>query len=218
VSQKPLEYYSSKQKFIPATRRVFTVVSKLVFLPACVLHVTLTIQRDKIHITYRRRRYRGAENILQSKSEGEEDMKDINEKLDDSAMHILNDLARGQNNIERGQLQIVELLTQLVNNTQGNLNNAGNNGSGRVSGSHCNNGNHVEGSNNHVPTQSDMGFTSRVTPRPHIPQFLEGQQIGNQGQQGQGEDFTDYLRECALLLFNLCQALTNHMESKPLSK
>jgi hypothetical protein len=28
-----------------------------------------------------------------------------------------------------------------------------------------------------------------------MPQFLEGQQAGNQGQQGQGEDFIEYLRE-----------------------
>jgi hypothetical protein len=66
----------------------------------------------------------------------EEDMGDINEQPDDNAMHILNDLARGQNDIvrvqndiARGQQQMVELLTQLVNNTQGNQNNAGNNGS-----------------------------------------------------------------------------------------
>jgi hypothetical protein len=32
-------------------------------------------------------------------------------------------------------------------------------------------------------------------PRPHMPQFLEGQQAGNQGQQGQEEDFTEFLRE-----------------------
>jgi hypothetical protein len=82
-----------------------------------------------------------------------------------------------------------------VNNNQGNQNNAGNNGSGRTNGSHGNNGNHVEGRNTHVPTWNNIGTTSRVTPRPHMPQFLEGQQAGNQGQQGQGEDFTDYLRE-----------------------
>jgi hypothetical protein len=56
-------------------------------------------------------------------------------------------------------------------------------------------GNHDEGRNTHVPTWNNIGTTSRVNPRPHMPQFLEGQQAGNQGQQGQGEDFTNYLRE-----------------------
>jgi hypothetical protein len=41
----------------------------------------------------------------------------------------------------------------------------------------------------HVPTQNHIGSTSRVTP--HMPQFLKGQKIGNWGQQGQGEDFTE---------------------------
>jgi hypothetical protein len=50
-------------------------------------------------------------------------MGDRNEQPDDNAMHILNDLAMGQNDIvrvqndiARGQQQMVELLTQLVNN------------------------------------------------------------------------------------------------------
>jgi hypothetical protein len=34
-----------------------------------------------------------------------------------------------------------------------------------------------------------------MTPSPHMPQFLEGQQAGNHGQQGQGEYFIDFLRE-----------------------
>jgi hypothetical protein len=121
---------------------------------------------------------------------------------DDNAMHILNDLERAQNDIVRvqsdiegGSNKMVELLTQLVENTQGNQNNAANDGSRGTNGSHGHNGNHVEGINTHVPTQNHIGSTSRVTPRPHMPQFLEGQQDGNQGKQGQGEYFTDYLRE-----------------------
>jgi hypothetical protein len=78
---------------------------------------------------------------------------------------------------------MVELLTQLVANTQG------------INGSHGHNGNRVEGSNTHVPTWNHIGSTSRVTPRPHMPQFLEGQQAGNQGQQGQGEYFMEFLKE-----------------------
>jgi hypothetical protein len=34
-----------------------------------------------------------------------------------------------------------------------------------------------------------------MTPRPHMPQFLEGKKARNHGNQGKGEDFTDYLRE-----------------------
>jgi hypothetical protein len=146
------------------------VVSELVFLPACTLHDTLMILGDGTHITYRRRRYRGAENIFQSESEGEEDMGDKNEQPEDIALHILNNLARTQNelarvqsNMERGQQQMVELLNQLVANTQG------------TNGSQGNNGNHVEGSHTHVPTRIHIGSTSRMTPRPHMPQFLEGQ-------------------------------------------
>jgi hypothetical protein len=73
---------------------------------------------------------------------------------------------------------MVELLTQPVNNTQGNLNNAGNNGLGRTNGSHGNNGNHAEGCSTHVPTRYHIGSTSRGISRPHMPQFLEGQQAG----------------------------------------
>jgi hypothetical protein len=90
---------------------------------------------------------------------------------------------------------MVELLTQHVNNTQGNLKNAGNNGPGRIDGSHGNNGYRAERSHTHVPKWYHIGSTSRVTPRPHMPQFLERQQVVNQGQQGQGEDFTKFLRE-----------------------
>jgi hypothetical protein len=32
-----------------------------------------------------------------------------------------------------------------------------------------------------------------VTPRPLLAQFLEGKQAGNQGQEGKGEGFTNYL-------------------------
>jgi hypothetical protein len=32
-----------------------------------------------------------------------------------------------------------------------------------------------------------------------LPQFLEGEQAENQGQQGQGEGFIDYLREYQIL-------------------
>jgi hypothetical protein len=56
------------------------VVSELVFLPARVLHVTSMNMGDVIHITYRRRRYIGDENIFQSGSEGEGDMGDKNEQ------------------------------------------------------------------------------------------------------------------------------------------
>jgi hypothetical protein len=118
-------------------------------------------------------------------------MGDRNEQPDDSVMHILNDLARGQNELVRvqndmvrGQQQMVELLIQLVNNNQGSPNNPSNYGPGRTNGSHGNNGNHAEGSNTHTSTRYNIGAYSRVTPRPHMPQFLEGQQAGNQRQQG----------------------------------
>jgi hypothetical protein len=115
------------------------------------------IPGDRIHITYRRRRYKGAENIFQSESKGEEDMGDRNEHQDDSAIHILNDLARTQNdivrvqgNLERGQQQMVDLLVQLVANTQGNQNIVVNDGSRGTNGSHGHNGNYAEGSHTHV--------------------------------------------------------------------
>jgi hypothetical protein len=90
---------------------------------------------------------------------------------------------------------MVELLTQLVNNNQGNPNNPGDSGLGRTNESRGNNGNHVEGRNTHIPTRNNIRTTSRETPRPHMPQFLEGKHDGNHGKQGKGEYFTDYLRE-----------------------
>jgi hypothetical protein len=60
---------------------------------------------DGEYITYKSRRQRGEENIFHSKEEEEEgqpeveeeeDMGDKNETPEDSAMHILNDLARGK--------------------------------------------------------------------------------------------------------------------------
>jgi hypothetical protein len=103
------------------------VVSDLVFLPTCVLHVTLMILGEGVHVTYRRRRHRGAENIFQSKSKGEEGMGDRYGKPDESARHVLNDLKRAHNdtvrvqsNLEMGQQQMVELLTKLAEYTQGN--------------------------------------------------------------------------------------------------
>jgi hypothetical protein len=141
-------------------------------------------------------------NIFQYESEGEEDMGDRNEHQDDSSIHILNDLARTlndivrvQGNLERGQQQMVDILTPLEANTQGNQNIVVNDGSRGTNGSHGHNGNCAEGRYMRVPTQNHIGCTNRATPRPHMPQFLDGQQAVNQGQQGQGEDFTEYLRE-----------------------
>lgn len=56
------------------------------------------------YITYKSRRQRGSENLFhseeeeedQSKAEKEGDMWDNNDRPEDNAMHILNDLARGQ--------------------------------------------------------------------------------------------------------------------------
>jgi hypothetical protein len=115
-------------------------------------------------------------------------MGDINEHQDDSDIHILNDLKRTQNdivsvqgNLGRGQQQMVDLLAQLVENTQGSQNIVVNDGSRGTNGIHGHNGNCVEGSHKHVPTQNHIGSTSGVTPRPHMPQFLDGQQAVNQG-------------------------------------
>jgi hypothetical protein len=112
-------------------------------------------------------------------------MGDINKIHEDSAMHILNDLARGQQ-------QLAQLMTQLITSTQENQNYVGNNG---VGGSNGNNGNHVEGNTNNIPTQNHTRTTSRVIPRPILPHFLGEQQTGNQEQPGQGKYFSDYLRE-----------------------
>jgi hypothetical protein len=62
---------------------------------------------------------------------------------------------------------------------------------------------HGEGSHidipapNHTRIHVQMGArnNSRTIPRPLMPQFLENQQMENQGQQVPGETFQDYLRE-----------------------
>lgn len=56
-------------------------------------------------------------------------------------------------------------------------------------------GNHAEGSNTHILIQNKPQTTSRATPRHLLCQRFEEQPTGNQGQQGQGEGFSDYLRE-----------------------
>ena len=147
---------------------------------------------DSRHITYRRKwQRREAINIFLSKfgvedqveSEKEEqleakeeqkEMGDRNEPLDgkrndphkESTLNILNYLAKGQ------QL-LVQHMTQLITNTQANQNNNGNNG---------NNGNHAKGSNTHIPSPSNTQAASKVTPGPLLPQFLDEQQTGIQGQ------------------------------------
>ena len=133
--------------------------------------------KDKEYITYRMQRR--ADNIFHSESEEEEDLGVRNEPPEGSTMSILNDLARRQQ-------QLVRLLTQLITSNQGNQNNAGNNGSGGTNGNNGNNGNHAEGSNTYTPPQNNTWTTSRVTLRPLLPQFLEEQEAGNQGQQGLG--------------------------------
>jgi hypothetical protein len=107
-----------------------------------------------------------------------------NERPEDSAMHILNDLAKEKQ-------QLVQLMTQLITITQENQNHGGNNGAGDSNG---NNGNHAKGSNNNIPAQTHTRITSRVTPRPIFPHFLE-QRTRNQEHPGQGEDFSNYFRE-----------------------
>jgi hypothetical protein len=92
-------------------------------------------------------------------------MGDNNERPEDSAMHILNDLARGKQ-------QLVQLMTQLISNTQANQNHGGNNGAGGSNGhngnqnhggnngsggSNGNNGNHAEGNNNNIHAQLALG-------------------------------------------------------------
>jgi hypothetical protein len=71
----------------------------------------------------------------------------------------------------------------------------GNDGLRGTNDNHSDKGNHDKGSHIHVPTHNYIGSTSRVTPRPHMPQFLEGQQVRNQEKQGQGGYLTNYLRE-----------------------
>jgi hypothetical protein len=61
-------------------------------------------REERAYITNRSRKQKGSENIFQSGSEEEDqpevekegDMGDNNEKPEESAMHILNDLARGK--------------------------------------------------------------------------------------------------------------------------
>jgi hypothetical protein len=61
-------------------------------------------------------------------------MGDMNESHEGSSMSILNDLARGKQ-------QLVWLLTQFITNNQENQNNAGNNGVWGANGNNGNNGN-----------------------------------------------------------------------------
>lgn len=72
---------------------------------------------DGEYITYKSRRKRAADNLFDSKSKEEENMGDKRELPKGSTMQILNDLARGQQ-------QLVQLLTQFMTNQ----NNASNNG------------------------------------------------------------------------------------------
>jgi len=98
--------------------------------------------RDTTYLTYRRKKIRNDPHS-KPKSEEEEklEMGHRNEQPEGSTMNILNDLVRGQQ-------QLVQLMTQLLANNQGNQNNVGNNESNGSSG---HNGNNVEASNSHIP-------------------------------------------------------------------
>jgi hypothetical protein len=91
-----------------------------------------------------------------------------NEIPEENAMHILNDLSRGKQ-------QLVQLMTQLITSTRANQNHVGNNGArgsngnSAPGGSHGKNGNHAEGNNNNIPTKKHTRTTNRVTPRPLFP-------------------------------------------------
>jgi len=88
--------------------------------------------------------------------------------------------------IQNGKQQLGQLLAQLIATNQENQNHGGNNGNGGINGHHGgnnsvgvpnrNNGNHAEGSNNHITAQVGTRTISKIVPRPFLPQF-----IGNQG-------------------------------------
>jgi hypothetical protein len=65
---------------------------------------------------------------------------------------------------------MVQLMMQLIKNTQENQNHVGKSG---AVGSNGNNENHGEGNKNNIPIQTNTRATSRVTPRPLFPHFLE---------------------------------------------
>jgi len=112
-------------------------------------------------------------------------------------MHIVNDLSKGKK-------QLVQLMKQLIENTQENQSCGANNGARGYNGKNGNqnhggnngrNGNYAEGSNNNIPAQDVTRTTNGIIPRPLMCHFLGDQQIRNQGKQGHGETFDDYLRE-----------------------
>jgi hypothetical protein len=122
-----------------------------------------------------------------------------NERDDDSVLHILNDLAKGQYEMKetfaKGQKELIHTLTQLLTplgNNQG-LNTNGRNGQTNFHAEGSNSGapnneqstpqaegsnsrTPMEGNNSHMSKQSGQLTISGRTPRPLLPHFIEEQQ------------------------------------------
>jgi hypothetical protein len=146
--------------------------------------------------------------------------KERNDKDDDSVLHILSDLAKGQNEMNetfaKGQRELIDTLTQLLSplgNILGLNTNAGNgqtrfHAEGSNSGALDNgqNRSQAEGSNSHMSRQSVQLTTSGRTPRPLLPRFIEHQPA----QQNQSEDFSTYFQEYMALRVEFQAAMSLH--------
>jgi len=90
-----------------------------------------------------------------------------------------------------GKQQLAQKLTQLISSNQANQNHGGNDGFGGTNGKNGNqnhrgnngaggfngkNGNHAKGNNNNIPTHVSTRTTSRVIPRPLLPNFMREKQ------------------------------------------
>ena len=109
-------------------------------------------------ITYKRK----GKQVHASESEDDSETMGDRRHEDDSARHILNDLARGQQ-------ELVHLMTQLLGKGTSKMEVGGSSSSSGHSGHH--------GEASHSPSQSHRVAASRVTPRPLLPQFLSRQVI-----------------------------------------
>ena len=128
---------------------------------------------DQAFITYRRK----GKKVPNSESGDDSDTMGDRRHEDDSTRHILNDLARGQQ-------ELVHLMTQLLSRGTGK---------GDVGGSSSPNGHGGrQGEAMHSPSSSHRAAGSRTTPRPLLPQFVNRQATEPVEQT---EGFSDYVRE-----------------------
>lgn len=132
------------------------------------------------------------------------DIHDRQEQQDPNILAMLSDLARGQQQLAQTLTQMMQTMNANNINNQGEHKHNGNN-----NGNNGHNGNQGEGSNTNVLVHTPM-MTSRDIPRPLMPGFLDDHPREQEGQQGGGEGWGDYLQEYRSLgeKFHASMALT----------